>query len=626
MSFDIEKYKRLFLTESKEHLENITKILDKSKLSLEEEEINTLFREAHSLKGMAAAMGYQHISDLAHSMENIMQEVRTGKQPFDEKVKDMLISSNDTLWKMVEEIEAGKKEEVVRRENEDDKKATKVLQVNQMPGEPLLLEISFAENVPSVFARAFLVYKNVESFGIINSSMPSIDDIKKGSLPENTLKIELIPSRPIDPLMTYLSKIREISSINCVAAKPQELKQSSQPYEEQKEQKTEDRLVLPQSVKVDIGFLDNFVNITGELLTIKSRIRETTQHIQDIEISNALNQMEILLKDMQEKVMRLRLMPLEMIFSRVPRWVRDISKKLNKKIDVEISGELIELDRAVVEALFDPMLHIIRNSVDHGIELPEERERLGKPPKGKIVVKAEKERENIVVTISDDGKGINADRVYEKAKKSGKFSEEFLQSLKTRQDKLYLVAYPGITTKEEVTDLSGRGVGLDVVKSTIESFGGSFSIDSVEGEGTSIKLTLPSSISIVNVLLFSLGEYLFGTPVDKIIRILKVKKDEIEKLGESSYALLYNDEHIPLYFLHDSFKISKAENKNEYSVILVPVKGVVTAVIVDEFKGHKEVYLRPLNPPLSFVPGFYSSTILGDGNPAVIIDIQGVKF
>jgi len=559
-------------------------------------------------------------------MENIMQEVRTGKQPFDEKVKDMLISSNDTLWKMVEEIEAGKKEEVVRRENEDDKKATKVLQVNQMPGEPLLLEISFAENVPSVFARAFLVYKNVESFGTINSSMPSIDDIKKGSLPENTLKIELIPSKPIDPLMTYLSKIREISSINCVAAKPQELKQSSQPYEEQKEQKTEDRLVLPQSVKVDIGFLDNFVNITGELLTIKSRIRETTQHIQDIEISNALNQMEILLKDMQEKVMRLRLMPLEMIFSRVPRWVRDISKKLNKKIDVEISGELIELDRAVVEALFDPMLHIIRNSVDHGIELPEERESLGKPPKGKIVVKAEKERENIVVTISDDGKGINADRVYEKAKKSGKFSEEFLQSLKTRQDKLYLVAYPGITTKEEVTDLSGRGVGLDVVKSTIESFGGSFSIDSVEGEGTSIKLTLPSSISIVNVLLFSLGQYLFGTPVDKIIRILKVKKDEIEKLGESSYALLYNDEHIPLYFLHDSFKISKAENKNEYSVILVPVKGVVTAVVVDEFKGHKEVYLRPLNPPLSFVPGFYSSTILGDGNPAVIIDIQGVKF
>lgn len=626
MSFDVEKYKRLFLTESKEHLENITKILDKSQLSLSEEEVNTLFREAHSLKGMAAAMGYQHISDLAHSMENIMQEVRIGRQPFDERIKDLLISSNDNLWKMIEEIEAGKPDKSLKTVSDEIKGSSRIITDNFKVGEPIVLEISFAENAPSVLARAFLVYKNIETFGTIRNSLPSIDEIKKGSMPDNFLKIELIPSKTIEPLMTYLSKIREIRGINCVTADSAKSKQDKEYKEEQKEQKTDDKLVLPQSVKVDIAFLDNFVNITGELLTIKSRIRETTQHIQDIEISNALNQMEILLKDMQEKVMRLRLMPLEMIFSRIPRWARDISKKLGKKVEVDISGEAIELDRAVVEALFDPVLHIIRNSVDHGIESPGERLSFGKTPVGKIVVNAEKERENIVVTISDDGRGINADKVFEKAKSSGKFSEEFLQSLKTKKDRLYLVTYPGITTKEEVTDVSGRGVGLDVVKSTIESFGGSFSIDSEEGKGTSIKLVLPSSISIVNVLLFSLDKYLFGTPVDKIIRILDVKRDEIEKIGENSYVLFFNNEHIPLYFLHDSLKVPKNDKKIELSVILLPVKGVVTAVVVDEFRGHKEVYLRPLNPPLSYVPGFYSSTILGDGSPAIILDIQGVKF
>lgn len=627
MSFDIEKYKRLFLTESKEHLENITKILDKSISHFEEDDVNTLFREAHSLKGMAAAMGYQHISELAHSMENIMHDVRTGRQSFNESVKEMLISSNDNLWKMVEEIEAGKSFD---KSNEDtrseiDKKANiNSDDSSDKIGEPLQIEVQFADNVPSIFARAFLVYKNIESFGNIVSSDPPLVEIKKGNV-ENFLKVELIPSKPIDALISYLSKVKEITNINYLPLKNVK-EQIKERQDEQREQKSEDRLILPQSVKVDITFLDNFVNITGELLTIKSRIREATQFVEDIEMSNALNQMEILLKDMQEKVMRLRLMPLETIFSRIPRWVRDLSKKLDKKIDVEIIGENIELDRAVVEALFDPILHIIRNCVDHGIESSEEREQRGKSQKGKIIVKAEKERENIVVTIYDDGKGISADKVFEKAKNSGKFNDEFLESLKSKKDKLYLVTYPGITTKEIVTDISGRGVGLDVVKSTLESFGGGFDIDSEYGKGTTIKLILPSSISIVNVLLFSLGENLFGIPVDKIIRILKVNKSEIEEISENSYVLYYDDEHIPVYFLHDFMKIERNKDVSEYSIILMPIKGVASAIIVDNFKGHKEVYLRPLNPPLTFVSGFYSSTILGDGNPIIILDIQGMKL
>lgn len=625
MTFDLEKYKRLFITETKEHLENITKILEKAKNTLDEEEINTIFREAHSIKGMAAAMGYQFITEVAHNMENIMQEIRSKKNQFNEAIKDTLISATDKLWKKIEEIEAGEQKETTttslqrgQEEREENAQNIKVF-------EPVSIEIFFAENVPSIFARAFLVYKNIESFGMIKKSEPTIDEIKKGVL-GNCLKILLIPSKPIEPLLSYLSKVKEIAAIHCSALEKKDDTVKIEASSEPREQKSDDRLVLPRSVKVDITFLDNFVNITGELLTIKARIEERTKNFQDIEIANALNQMEIFLKDMQQKVMHLRLMPLETIFSRIPRVVRDLSRKLDKKVDIEIYGENIELDRAVVEALFDPLLHIIRNSVDHGIEAPEEREKKGKTPSGKIIVAAEKEKENIIVKICDDGKGIDAELVFKKAKESGKFSEEFLASLKTRKDKLYLVTAPGVTTKATVSDISGRGVGLDVVKSTIESLGGGVDIDSEEDRGTTITLSLPSSLSIVNVLLFKLDEYLFGTPVDKIIRILKVKRENIKVISENSYTLFYNDEHIPLYFLHDYFKIEKKNIGDDCAVILISIKGILTAVVVDDFVGHKEVYLRPLNPPLSFIPGFYSSTILGDGSPTIILDIQGVKF
>lgn len=627
MNFDIEKYKRLFLTESKEHLENITKILEKTRESFDEDEINVLFREAHSLKGMAAAMGYNKISEIAHGMENLMHEIRSGKLLYSDAVNEKLISSNDMLWRLVEAIEAGNPLDNITESIEKSANVTEgsLVQndVQTKVGEPVLIEVIFKENIPSLFARAFLVYKNIESFGSIRKSEPDLVDIKKGKM-KDMLKIELCPSKPIQPLEAYLSKVKEIKSISYHII-PQDAENIKvEEKEEKKDIKTEDKLILPQSVKVDINFLDNFVNITGELLTIKSRIRETTKNIGEIEVSNALNQMEILLKDLQEKVMRLRLMPLDTIFSRIPRWVRDLSKKLNKTIDVEISGENIELDRAVVEALFDPILHVIRNCADHGIEEPAERERLGKPRKGKIEVRAEKERENIVVKIIDDGKGINADKVFKKAQNSGKFNQEYLDSLKTRKEKLYLVTYPGISTKDDVTEISGRGVGLDVVKSTLESFGGSFDIDSEEGKGTTISLVLSSSISIINVLLFSLDKFLFGTPVDKIIRILNAKITEIEEIGKNAYTFFYDEQHIPLYFLHDYLNVNRNNLNQECSVIILSVKGVITAVVVDEFLGHKEVYLRNLNPPLSFIPGFYSSTILGDGSPALILDIQGI--
>ncbi len=608
MNFNLDKYLNLYLNEAKEHLEKASKILENTDEPFTEEKINNLFREAHSLKGMSAAMGYNHISDLAHQMENLIDRLRKGELTFSKELLSNLLDYNDRLWKYVLEIENK------RGKVEYSNKSSEI-------GGQYRINIFFKEGVPSINARAFLIYKNIESFGTIISSDPSLQDIKKGNLKNNMLLL-LEPTKPLDYLNEYLKRVVEIKSFNVEKVEDPK-KGEKKEVIEQKEEFTEDKSQLPKFVKVNLDFLDYFLNISGELLTIESRIREVTKDLDNIEIPNAINQMEILLKDVQEKVMRLRLTPLDVIFSRVPMWGRDLSKKLNKKVSFKIEGENIELDRSIVESLTEPLLHIIRNSIDHGIESPDERRAKGKDEEGKILISASKDRDRIKVSIIDDGRGIDPDIVLESARKSGKFSQEYLNSLKSRKDILYLVSIPGISTKKEVTEISGRGVGLDVVKAVVESFGGTFEIDSSYGKGTEISLYLPTSVSIVNVMFFKIGSFLFGTPVDKIIRVAEINKNEINSLSDSVYNVLLDYEYLPLYFLSEKLNIKNDSLlSDKFSTIIISIKGTKSAVVVDEFLGHKEVYLRPLNPPLSFVPGFYSSTILGDGRPLLILDIQ----
>lgn len=608
MKFDLEKYLNLYLSEAKEHLENISKILEKTDEPFSEEKINALFREAHSLKGMSAAMGYNHISQLAHQMENLIDKIRKNEVTFSKDILSNLLEFSDKLWNYVLEVE-----------NKKGKVESTVLE-NDFEGK-YRIEVVFKEGVPSLNARAFLVYKNIESFGNIISSSPDIQEIKKGNLKDKII-VTFKPTKPLGYLEDYLKRVSEIKNYKIEKINENQVLVQDD-ITNQKEVLVDDKPKLSKFVKVDIDILDYFLNISGELLTIESRIRELTKDLDNIEITNTMNQMEILLKDVQEKIMRLRLTPLEVIFSRVPMWVRDLSRKLNKKVNIKIEGENIELDRSIVESLSDPLLHIIRNALDHGIESPEDRRAKGKDESGKVLISAVKERDRVKISIIDDGRGIDAEKVLESARKSGKFSQEYLNSLKSTKDILYLVTFPGVSTKTEVSDISGRGVGLDVVKAVVESFGGTFEIDSTYGKGTELSLYLPTSISIVNVMFFKLGNFIFGTPVDKIIKVAKVDKSEINSIDDSAYSVLIDYEYLPLYFLREKLHIvGNNFGDDKLSVIVLSIKGTKCGVVVDDFLGHKEVYLRPLKPPLSFIPGFYSSTILGDGMPVLILDIK----
>lgn len=615
MKFDVDKYKLLFISETREHLEEISKILNSTKENFTEEEINTLFREAHSIKGMSSAMGYNDLSELSHSIENVLGMVRSGKVLVNRDLVEILIEATDTLWKAIEAIERnesyGDLKSLIERINslELKKEDEKIL------GTKINVEITLKEGIPSPTARAFLIYKNLESFGTIIKSEPPIENIKKGEF-EGNLKIRIELKKPFDVIEKYFSTVSEIKSFSI---KPINEKESTNDKESNKDEKPS----LPQYLKVQISDLDYFLNITGELLTIKSQIKENIKDIDNIEVSNSLNQMEILLKDLQNKVMKMRMVPLDIIFSNIPRWVRDLCHRLNKKVETRIDGGNIELDRSVIEALTDPLLHIIRNAVDHGIETEQERLSSGKPTIGLITINAKKDKDRVIINIQDDGRGIDIDKVKESAIKSKKFSEDYVNSITDRKKIFYLLTVPGLSTKEEITDISGRGVGLDVVKTVVEGFGGNLDIDSEFGKGTKIDLIIPATISIINVLFFRVGKYILGCPVDKVIAVLKIN-DSIKKIVDDKNVISYKDEYLPLQSLSDKFYSNKEVNLDGDFVIVTEVYGKKIAILVDELLGQKEVYLRPLNKPLSLIPGFYSSTILGDGVPVLVIDFQGI--
>lgn len=620
MKFDTEKYKILFISESREHIENISKILENSKDVLTEEDINALFREAHSIKGISSAMGYNDIAEVSHLMENLMGQIRSGSLLMDNDIREKLIDAVDNLWKAIDCIEKNQKYEGLSnvifnlKEFKNIKK-----EESSIPDNIYEINIIFHDDIPSLSARAFLIYKNVQSFGEIVQSEPSIEVIKKGEL-KNKLTLKIKTNKLVESIKKYLSQVSEIKDYSISEEKVDDKKSIIL------ESKHIDKPVLSKLVKVDVDDLDYFLNITGELLTIKTQIREGLQEIENIEITNSLNQMEILLKDLQNKVMKMRLVPLDIIFANIPRWVRDLSQKLNKKVNLEIKGGEIELDRAVIDALADPILHIIRNSIDHGIESEEERVRAKKNHSGSLKIFAYKEKDRVIITVEDDGKGIDVEKVKKAALNSGKFSQTYINSLVDKKKIFNLLTIPGLSTKDNVTDISGRGVGLDVVKTVIESFGGVIDIDSEISLGTKISLTIPSTISIVNILIFRADNYLLGTPVDKIKAVKIVKFDEIYVTLMEKGLILLDDDYIPAMYLNEKLGLDKGvtEKKRDLFCIVLEVFGKRSAVLVDNIVGYKEVYLRPLNKPLSLIPGFYSSAILGDGTPILIVDLQGL--
>ncbi len=650
---DMSEYKEMFAVESAEHLQSMNEAL----LSLEKEPdnnetINVMFRAAHTLKGMSATMGYTNIKELTHNMENLMDRVRKNEMKLDPSLIDVLFECLDILEKMVETPENSSEidihsilDKMSSVSNNDDKIAPlnsgqtvasekiaegqkdAVESDHNRTGDPqkesedgcnvFEITVTLHETCMLKSARSTVVMRNISELGEIIETFPSVKDLEDEKF-DREFKVIVSTHEDAGKVENAARKVSEISKVE---VKPHTSSKTRAKIEEKTcatdGSKTSIKSV--QSVRVSIERLDSLMNLVGELIINKIRLMQLASvHKLDV-LEESLASLNRLTNDLQEEIMASRMVPIEQIFNRFPRMIRDLAKKEGKEIDLILEGGDIELDRTVLDEIGDPLVHILRNCVDHGVESPEIRKQNGKNPKGTIRLTARREKNHVVIEAIDDGKGMDPQKMRESAVKKGLMTQEEAAKLSDNEAN-NLSFLPGFSTAEKVTEISGRGVGMDVVRTKIGGMGGSIKLESIIGKGTSIKLKLPLTVAIIHSLMVKVGKDIYAIPITNVIRDLAIKKSDIKTIkGEE--VVLIRGEVLPIVRLHKLFGI-QTNGSEELLVVVVERAGNNVGLVVDQVIGQQEVIIKNLdNNILKGVKGFAGATILGDGNVALILDV-----
>ena len=648
---DMDEYKEMFAVESAEHLQSMNDAL----LSLEKdpansETINVMFRAAHTLKGMSATMGYTNIKELTHNMENLMDRVRKNEIKLDSSAIDVLFECLDTLEKMVETPEKSSEIDIaslIGKLSRNDYvsvplKDEQIVQTNaaheaisnDIPAAGINASINSQEksetgcNIYEITvtlhescmlksARSTVVMRNLSEIGEIIETVPPIKDLEDEKF-DREFKIIVSTIEDAKKLEDAAKKVSEISKVE---VKSHTGSKSREKIEEKtcvtEGSKTSIKSV--QSVRVSIERLDSLMNLVGELIINKIRLMQLASVHKLDDLEETLASLNRLTNDLQEEIMASRMVPIEQIFNRFPRMVRDLAKNQEKDIDLILEGGDIELDRTVLDEIGDPLVHILRNCIDHGIESPEVRKQNGKNEKGTIKLTARREKNHVVIEAVDDGKGMDPQKMRETAVKKGLMTQEEAAKL-SDIEAINLSFMAGFSTAEKVTEISGRGVGMDVVRTKIGGMGGSIKLESVLGKGTMMRLKLPLTVAIIHSLMVKVGSDIYAIPITNVIRDLSIKKEEIKTIKGEEVVLIRGDV-LPLVRLHKIFDI-KGNGSEELLVVVVERAGSNVGLVVDQVIGQQEVIIKNLdNNILKGVKGFAGATILGDGNVALILDV-----
>lgn len=542
---DMSQYRELFISESREHLNSINElIVALEKDAGDRETIDSLFRIAHSIKGMAASMEYGDIAELAHKLEDLMDRVRKGALAFDGGAADLLLEGADLLEAMIADVEQ-----------------------DAPPSRDIRNLVQRLVNYPPQ-----------------NAEILSIKTHKSEQPP---------PAQPVPSNASGKDEGRQAGNDSS------------------------------QTVRVKTDVLDQLINLTGELITNKYRIMTISSQVGSGSLDEACVELSKLLRGLHDEVMKVRLIPFAAITDRFPRLIRDLAKKSGKEIVFEVDGRGIELDRGILEELSDPLIHILRNAVDHGVETTEERLAAGKSSRGKIRLAARREKEQVVITVEDDGRGMDPAKLIASAIEKGVIKQEEGWLLSHREA-LMLTCVPGFSTAKEVTEISGRGVGMDAVKSAIKALGGNILIDSTPGQGSRITLKLPLTISIIQALVVSCAHIKVAVPVVNIIRTVELKRGLI--ITEGKHKVFYmGEEAIPLVSLNRIFGLPLSHLTGEAIPVFVSeVKGRKVGLVVDRVIGQQEFFVKPLGRPLVKLKGLSGGAILGNGEVVFILDVANL--
>ncbi|MDL0418860.1 chemotaxis protein CheA [Caldibacillus thermoamylovorans] len=675
---EMSQYLEVFIEESREHIqscnENLLKLEnDPDNLEL----INEVFRSAHTLKGMSATMGFEDMANLTHQMENVLDGVRNGKYKFSSELLDIIFMAIDHLESMVNSIAAGGegKEDVSDAINKlkmiesgkivNQLDTTQTAEIDQANISKTNLnydqfEITVLEQANeqgykvyevSVFirpdcllkaARVFMVFDVLEKIGDIIKSVPNVEQLEEEQF-DNEFVVTIVTHDSIEDIEKKVMKVSEIEKVTVVPLKISDLKKVnnedssdeqknvSQNVEGQKKKeassakKTTDKKITlsNKTIRVNIERLDALMNLFEELVIDRGRLDQIAKELNHQELSETVEKMSRVTNDLQSVVLTMRMVPVEAVFNRFPKMVRSLSRELGKKIHLQIIGQETELDRTVIDEIGDPLVHLLRNSVDHGIEMPEERLRKGKPEEGTIQLKAYHSGNHVFIEITDDGAGINREKVARKAVEKGIITEEQMNQL-TDKEIFNLILTSGFSTADKISDISGRGVGLDVVKNTIESLGGTISVHSEENVGTTFLIQLPLTLSIISVMLVEVQKEKYAIPLTSIIETAIFKKSEIYYAHEQP-VIDFRGKVVPILSLQEIFQVPKVIEGNDYiSTVIIRKGDKLAGLVVDSFIGQEEIVLKSLGNYLTNVFAISGATILGDGQVALIIDCNAL--
>jgi len=771
---DLDAYRSLYVAESRENLEGIVSNLLVLEKGTDSHAIDEIFRSAHSLKGMSASMGFSHMEEICHALEDVFSQIRSGRLEVTQSLVDDLLGGADDIELMIDDIEAGGDGQLDHKDQRvkslkrwlsaDEEKEV----VKPAPKTPALIEppssdtagdmyegpaydqdygsgcltysitFSLADNVDNKNLRGMLILQNLESIGEIVTCSPErtiveddenftgnvtlefrtnagksaietilgVSDIKTRTISEPAIPAEvsgvpLTKDEPAIPLtkgpsdtgvryeihveisssvdsrnlrsMLLLQNLEGVGTISHLSPK-REIIEDSDTYNgvmdillstvEPQEKihallKGSDiknysvRVEVPEiskepgaalegsdstsfagirassadkaekkrevkNIRVDIDRLDHMMNLVEDLVINRGRLEQIAQQYKIKELDETLNMVGRSVSDLQVMMMDIRMIPLNHIFNRFPRTVRDIAAKEGKEVDFVVEGGDTELDRSVMDGLNDPLLHLIRNALDHGIESPDVRIANGKNPKGRLTLSASRDKDNVIIVIEDDGGGVNVEKIKKKAIERGLITEEIAASM-SDQDAYDLLFQPGFSTADKITDISGRGVGLDVVKTTIASLQGTIKLESVPGQGSRFELVLPPTMAIVMVMMIRINGKRCAIPITNVAEVASLAAFPIQNIGNGE-GLLMRDEIIVLYRLDDMFGRAKSEE-----VIVVLQNGNRKgAIIADLIEGQQEVVIKPLSKFVGACEGVSGVTIPGDGEVVPVLDVKAI--
>ncbi|HEM8063424.1 TPA: chemotaxis protein CheA [Enterobacter hormaechei] len=656
MSMDITDFYQTFFDEADELLADMEQhLLDLVPEAPDSEQLNAIFRAAHSIKGGAGTFGFTILQETTHLMENLLDEARRGEMQLNTDIINLFLETKDIMQEQLDAYKSSAEPDAASFEyicNALRQLALEAKGEASAPAVPTaklsvvdaVAEPATAPDAPAGKLRVVLSRLKENEVNLLEEELGNLATLSNVVKGKDSLAATLDGGIGQDDIVAVLCFVIEADQIAfeteaadveapapaentpaVVAAAPALKAVPKETAAPARGEKPAARSSESTSIRVAVEKVDQLINLVGELVITQSMLAQRSNELDPVthgDLITSMGQLQRNARDLQESVMSIRMMPMEYVFSRFPRLVRDLAGKLNKQIELTLMGSSTELDKSLIERIIDPLTHLVRNSLDHGIELPENRVAAGKSPVGNLILSAEHQGGNICIEVTDDGAGLNRERILAKAISQRMAVNENM----TDEEVGMLIFAPGFSTAEQVTDVSGRGVGMDVVKRNIQEMGGHVEIQSKQGAGTTIRILLPLTLAILDGMSVKVADEVFILPLNAVMESLQPREEDLHPLAGGERVLEVRGEYLPLVELWKVFEVDGAKTEaTQGIVVILQSAGRRYALLVDQLIGQHQVVVKNLESNYRKVPGISAATILGDGSVALIVDVSALQ-